>query len=68
MDNCEISASYYEMGMDFAGFWNGMEEHLDDLHDVWKNDPDNELFRRLDDEYNLVEQFEEYEEEFLEEE
>ena len=67
MDNCEISASYYEMGMDFAGFWHGMEEHLDDLHDVWKNDPDNELFRRLDEEYNLVEQFEEYEEEFSEE-
>ena len=67
MDNCEISASYYEMGMDFAGFWHGMEEHLDDLHDVWKNDPDNELFQRLDEEYNLVEQFEEYEEEFSEE-
>jgi len=66
MDNCEISASYYECGMDFAGFWNGMEEHLDDLHEVWKNDPDNELFRRLDEEYNLVEQFEEYEEEFEE--
>jgi len=66
MDNCEISASYYEMGMDFAGFWNGMEEHLDDLHEVWKNDPDNKLFRRLDEEYNLVEQFEEYEEEFEE--
>jgi len=62
MDNCEISASYYEMGMDFAGFWNGMEEHLDDLHEVWKNDPDNELFCRLDEEYSLVEQFEEYEE------
>ena len=54
--------------MDVAGFWNGMEEHLDDLHEVWKNDPDNELFRRLDEEYNLSEQFEEYEEEFLEEE
>ena len=67
MDNCEISASYYEMGMDFAGFWHGMEEHLDDLHDVWKNDPDNELFQRLDEEYNLVEQFEEYKEEFSEE-
>ena len=68
MDNCEISASYFEPGMDFAGFWHGMEEHLDDLHEVWENDPDNELFRRLDEEYNLVEQFEEYEEEFLEEE
>jgi hypothetical protein len=67
MDNCEISASYFEPGMDFAGFWHGMEEHLDDLHDVWKNDPDNELFCRLDEEYNLVEQFEEYEEEFSEE-
>ena len=67
MDNCAISASYYECGMDFAGFWNGMEEHIDNLHEAWKNDPDNELFRRLDEEYNLVEQFEEYEEEFSEE-
>jgi hypothetical protein len=69
-DSCVIECSYYEMGMDFAGFWsseNG-EEHLDNLHDVWKNDPDNELFKQLDEEYNLVEQFEEYEEEFLEEE
>jgi hypothetical protein len=67
MDNCEISASYFEPGMDFAGFWHGMEEHLDDLHEVWENDPDNELFRRLDEEYNLSEQFAEWDEEFSEE-
>jgi len=67
MDNCEISASYFEPGMDFAGFWHGMEEHLDDLHEVWENDPDNELFRRLDEEYNLSEQFQEWDEEFSEE-
>lgn len=67
MDNCEISASYYEPGMDYAGFWHGYEEQIDDLHDVWKNDPDNELFRRLDEEYALSEQFQEWEEEFSEE-
>ena len=67
MDNCEISASYFEPGMDFAGFWHGMEEHLDDLHEVWENDPDNELFQRLDEEYNLSEQFAEWDEEFSEE-
>jgi hypothetical protein len=68
-DSCVIECSYYEPGMDFAGFWsseNG-EEHMDYLHDVWENDPDNELFQRLDEEYNLVEQFQEWEEEFSEE-
>ena len=67
-DSCVIECSYFEPGMDFAGFWsseNG-EEHMDNLHDVWENDPDNELFKRLDEEYNLVEQFEEWEAEFEE--
>jgi hypothetical protein len=67
--DCSLEASYHEMGMDFAGFWNnGVDEYCENLHDVWKGDPDNELFRRLDEEYSLVEQFEEWEEEFSEEE
>jgi hypothetical protein len=56
--------------MDFAGFWsseNG-EEHLDNLHDVWENDPENQLFKQLDEEYDLSSQFAEWAEEFLEEE
>jgi hypothetical protein len=69
-DSCIIEASYFEPGMDFAGFWSSEagEEHMDDLHDVWENDPDNELFKQLDEEYNLSEQFAEWAEEFLEEE
>jgi hypothetical protein len=67
MDNCSIEASYYEMGMDFAGFWNnGVDEYCENLHDVWKAEPDNELFQRLNEEYNLVEQFEEWDEEMEE--
>jgi hypothetical protein len=72
MDNCEISASYYEMGMDFAGFWNGEEEHLDDLHEEYKQPVDerSDLFNRLDEEWGLSEQFEiwEEDEEMLEDE
>jgi hypothetical protein len=69
-DSCIIEASYFEPGMDFAGFWsseNG-EEHLDNLHDVWENDPENQLFKQLDEEYDLSSQFAEWAEEFLEEE
>jgi hypothetical protein len=67
--DCSLEASYFEPGMDFAGFWdNGSDEYCENLHDVWENDPDNELFRRLDEEYNLVEQFQEWDEEFSEEE
>jgi hypothetical protein len=72
MDNCEISASYYECGMDFAGFWHGMEEHLDDLHEEYKlpEDERSDLYNRLDEEWGLSEQFEEYDEdeEMLEDE
>jgi len=70
-DSCIIEASYFEPGMDFAGFWsseNG-EEHLDNLHDEWeKGDDASDLYKQLDDEYNLSEQFQEWDEEFLEEE
>jgi hypothetical protein len=64
MDNCEISASYYECGMDFAGFWHGYEEHLDDLHEEYAlpEDERSDLFNRLDEEWGLCEQFADYEE------
>jgi hypothetical protein len=68
-DSCIIEASYFEPGMDFAGFWsseNG-EEHLDNLHDEWeKGDDASDLYKQLDDEYNLSEQFQEWDEEFAE--
>ena len=69
-DSCVIECSYFEPGMDFAGFWsseNG-EEHLDNLHDEWeKGDDACDLYKQLDDEYNLSEQFQEWDEEFSEE-
>ena len=65
MDNCSIVASYYEPGMDFAGFYdNGIEEHMDNLHDQYEL-PEAErspLFKRLDEEYDLVYQFQEWDE------
>jgi hypothetical protein len=71
-DDCDISASYYEMGMDFAGFWHGMEEHLDDLHEEYKQPEDerSDLYNRLDEEWGLSEQFEQWDEdeEMLEDE
>ena len=67
MDNCYITASYYEPGMDFAGFYEseGGEEYLEDLYSQCKL-PETErddLFRRLDEEFNIVENFEIYDEE-----
>jgi hypothetical protein len=71
-EDCEISASYYEMGMDFAGFWNGEEEHLDDLHEEYKQPVDerSDLFNRLDEEWGLSENYEMWDEddEMLEDE
>jgi hypothetical protein len=71
-EDCEISASYYEPGIDFAGFWNGEEEHLDDLHEEYKQPVDerSDLFNRLDEEWGLSEQFEMWDEdeEMLEDE
>ena len=69
-DSCIIEASYYEPGMDFAGFWSSEagEEHLDNLHDEFeKGDAACDLYHRLDDEYALSEQFAEWAEEFVDE-
>ena len=70
-DSCVIECSYFEPGCDFAGFWsseNG-EEHLDNLHDEFELPADqrSDLYNRLDDEYNLSEQFAEWDEEFVDE-
>ena len=69
MDNCVLEASYYEPGMDFGGFWsseNG-DEYLENLHDEYLIPPEHrsDLYNRLDDEYALSEQFEEWDEENL---
>ena len=71
-DSCIIEASYYEPGMDFAGFWSseGGDEYLENLHDEYLIPPEHrsDLYERLDDEYNLSEQFAEWDEENLVEE
>jgi hypothetical protein len=68
MDNCDLEASYYEPGMDFAGFWSSEdgEEHLDNLHDEYElpEDERSGLFQRLDEEYDLCEQFAQWDEEY----
>ena len=66
MDNCDLEASYHEPGMDFAGFWSkdGGDEFLDGCHEEYKL-PENErsdLYNRLDEEYNLSENYEMWEE------
>ena len=67
-DSCIIEASYYEPGMDFAGFWSSEagEQHLDNLHDEWeKGDDASDLYKQLDEEYDLSNQFAEWFEEFV---
>jgi len=61
-EDCEISASYYEMGMDFAGFWDGEDEYLENLHEEYEQPEDerSDLFNRLDEEWGLSEQFAEW--------
>ena len=66
MDNCSIVASYYEPGMDFAGFYtDGDDEYCDNLTDqcLLGEDERSDLFKRLDEEYALVENYEQWQEE-----
>lgn len=61
-----IESSYYEPGMDFAGFYsNGIEDYCDSLHDEYKlpEDQRSELFKRLDEEWDLSNQFEQWDDE-----
>ena len=65
-DNCSLEASYFEPGMDFAGFWsneNG-DEFCEDLHGEYEKPEDerSDLYNRLDEEYDLSYQFAEWEE------
>jgi len=66
MDNCSLEASYYEPGMDFAGFYtNGEDEYCDNLRDEYDaGDEASDLYKRLDEEWALSEQFEQYDEDF----
>ena len=64
-EDCGITASYYECGCDFAGLYdNGDDEYLEDLHEEAKQpeDQQSDLFKRLDEEWNLSEQFAEWDE------
>ena len=64
MDNCSVYATYHEPGMDFAGIYNDGEDNMmSDLYDEYKKplDEQSDLFRELDDEFGLSEQFEMYE-------
>lgn len=69
-DDVSIEASYYEPGMDFAGFWkDGADEHLDNLHEEYLIPPEHrsDLYNRLDEEYNLSENYEMWDEDFADE-
>jgi hypothetical protein len=64
-EDCSLNASYYEMGCDFAGMYdNGDDESIEGLQEESKlpEDQQSDLFKRLDDEWNLSEQFAEYDE------
>ena len=66
MDNCSLSASYHEPGMDFGGFYvDGDDEYLENLHEEFKlpEDERSDLYNRLDEEYNLSENYDMWEEE-----
>ena len=55
-EDCTITASYYECGMDFGGFYdNGDDEFLEDLHDEYEllEDERSDLFKRLDEEFSI---------------
>jgi hypothetical protein len=64
-EDCSLNASYYEMGCDFAGLYNdGDDEYLENLQDEYRlpEDQQSDLFKRLDDEWDLSSQFAEYDE------
>jgi len=67
MDNCDLEASYHEGGMDFGGFWTKSDgdEYLENLHEEYKlpEDEQSDLFKRIDEEYNLSESYDMWDEE-----
>ena len=65
-NDCHIEASYHEGGMDFGGFWdteNG-DEYLEGCHAEYKlpEDQQSDLFKRIDEEYNLSESYDMWDE------
>jgi len=70
-DSCVIECSYHEPGMDFAGFWSSEDgdEYVEDLTAQCELPEDErlDLFNRLDEEYALVENYEMWKEEEIEE-
>ena len=61
--DCEVTASFYEQGCDFAGFWeNGDEEVMTDLREESRlpEEEQTELFKRLDEEWDLSRQFDDW--------
>ena len=77
MDGCSLTADYHEPGMDFAGFYdNGDDQYMEGLGEWCEavvkgtcalgDTPD--LFQKLDDEFELVENAREWIEEQMEEE
>ena len=71
-DSCVIECSYYEPGMDFAGFWSSEDgdEYLEGLHEQYElpHYERNDLYKRLDDEFDLSNQFAEWDEDLEEDE
>ena len=61
-EDCSITASYYECGMDFGGMYdNGNDEYLASLRDEYElGDDASDLYKRLDEEYSLSEQYDEW--------
>lgn len=64
-EDCTLNASYYEPGMDFGGFYdNGDDLYLEELHEEFKlpEAQQSELYRRLDDEYGLSDNYDMWDE------
>ena len=63
--DCTVHGSYYEMGCDFGGFYdNGDDEYMEGLSEQARapEEERSDLFKRLDDEYGLVDQITEWDE------
>ena len=72
MDGCSLNADYHEPGMDFAGFYdNGDDEYMEGLGEYCEQvvkgktqlEDTPELFQRLDEQFELVENAREWIEE-----
>lgn len=67
-EDCSLEASYHEPGMDYAGFYSdGDDEYCENLREQYElpEEQQSDLFKRLDEEYDLSEQFAEWDEENL---